>query len=282
MSDGSPYERGGLATKADDVARCENGAPIPFRVHSPVPSGVYPVVVFQHGFLARNTCYDDILDHVASHGFVVVAPQMYEPGVGALFGNPTAAEEAREVERLLVWLSANVAGLTDGSARFDLLGLAGHSRGGKVVWLVLEAHPTAARAAAGVDPVDGTGGPLGRQPRVVQGPFAFAGPSLTIGTGLGGECAPSGDNHDRFYEASRSPAWHTVAVSQGHGDMLDDDCSGPAATVCESGGDRPGMRRLTAGLLAAFFRASLQGDDAAYAWLTDSSAAPIPVDVDVR
>jgi len=131
-----------------------------------------------------------------------------------------------------------------------------------------------------VDPVDGTGGPLGRQPRVIQGPFGFTVPALVIGTGLGGDCAPEGDNHVQFYEACNSPAWHVVAVDQGHADMLDE--GSPGAWLCPGGPDRAGTRRLTAGLLVAFFRAGLQGDAAAYAVLTDPVAAPITITAEAR
>ncbi|MEL6179402.1 MAG: hypothetical protein AAFS10_10635 [Myxococcota bacterium] len=37
------------------------------------------------------------------------------------------------------------------------------------------------------------------------------------------------------------------------------------------------MRTLTAGVLTAFFRASLQGDTTAYDLLTDDDAAPTPI-----
>jgi predicted dienelactone hydrolase len=38
--------------------------------------GKFPVVQFQHGFLIMNTCYSQIISHIASYGFIVVAPQV--------------------------------------------------------------------------------------------------------------------------------------------------------------------------------------------------------------
>ncbi len=151
-----------------------------------------------------------------------------------------------------------------------------------MAWLVLVADPSRAQAVAGVDPVDGTGGPFGNQARVVQGPFAFSLPALVIGTGLGGSCAPAGDNHEQFYAASRSPAWHVVIPDAGHADMLDEATAISASSVCPGGPDRAAVRRLTAGLLVAFFRGSLQGDASAYTCLTDTVAAPMTIAVESK
>lgn len=281
---GSPFDTGGLAVRTARVTRCEGGAPFDMLVHAPEEPGSYAVVVFQHGFMAHNSAYSEILVHLAGHGFVVVAPQMYEPGIGPLFGRPTAAEEAEWAATVLDWLPGNLDSITGVHACTDRLGLAGHSRGGKVAWLVLCADSSRAKAVAGVDPVDGTGGPLGGQDRVVRGPFGFPFPSLVIGTGLGGACAPAGDNHVQFYEASAPPAWHVVAPNAGHADMLDPDALNLVATtgVCTIGADPAGMRRLTGGLLAAFFRGCLQGDSGALAYLTDTSLMPIETVVEAK
>jgi len=264
------------------IARCEYGTPVELTILAPQISGRYPVVVFQHGFMARNESYGEVLHQLATHGFVVVAPQMYEPGLAALLGHPTAAEEASAVAQLLDWLPGGLSVVLDYTPALDRVGLAGHSRGGKVAWAVLVANSSRAMAIAGVDPVDGTGGPLGTQARVVQGPFNFSLPTLVIGTGLGGRCAPAGDNHEQFYKASVPPAWHIVVPGQGHGDMLDEEAAAAAAGLCPSGPDRTGMRRLTAGLLAAFFRASLQGDAAAYTCLTETASAPLPIQIEMK
>lgn len=277
-----PFADGPLTVRTSSVPACAEGNPLPLLIFAPETPGNYPVVVFQHGFITRNEAYGEILRHLAGHGFVVAAPQMYEPGLGALFGQPTAADEAVAAAELLDWLPAGLPAVLGYTPAGNQLGLAGHSRGGKVAWLVLESNPARAQAVAGIDPVDGRGGPLGTQARVVQGPFAFAGATLVIGTGLGGDCAPAGDNHEQFYAASRSPAWHVIVPNQGHADMLDEPTAVAAAGVCPSGPDRAGMRRLTAGLLVAFFRGSLQKDATAYAALTDAAGAPLPIVVETK
>ncbi|MFO0837181.1 MAG: dienelactone hydrolase family protein [Phycisphaerae bacterium] len=272
-----PFSRGVLAVRSLDVASCELGAPTAMRIHVPEEADDFPVIVFQHGFMTRNSGYDEILQHVASHGFVVVAPQMYEPGIGPLLGNPTAAAEAELAGDVLGWISQRLQEVIGFDARADRIGIAGHSRGGKVAWLMAAANRERFLAIAGIDPVDGAGGPLGNQARVVQGQFSFSIPALIIGTELGGSCAPAGDNHVQFYAASQPPAWHFVAVNQGHGDMLDETEAKAAAMFCASGPDRAGMRRLTGGLLTAFFRAALQDDASSYSYLSGQAATPIPV-----
>lgn len=43
----------------------------------PSQSGVYPVLLFFHGFMIPNTSYTQLLQHVASHGYITVAPRVY-------------------------------------------------------------------------------------------------------------------------------------------------------------------------------------------------------------
>lgn len=282
LGNGDPYSSGPLAVRRLSITGCEQGNIVPLLILAPDMPGNYPVVVFQHGFMTWNEAYSEVLSHLASHGFVVVAPQMYEPGLAALLGQPTAAEEALTAAQVLSWLPTGLPATLGYSPETRRLGLAGHSRGGKVAWLILVAEPSRAQAVAGVDPVDGTGGPFGNQARVAQGPFAFSLPALVIGTGLGGNCAPVGDNHEQFYAASGSPAWHVVIPDAGHADMLDEAAAIAASSVCPGGPDRAAVRRLTAGLLVAFFRGSLQGDASACACLTDVPGAPMTIEVESK
>ena len=282
VGNGDPYASGPLTVRTTNLAACEQGNLVPLLIFAPDAPDRYPVVVFQHGFLTTNEAYSEVLRHLAGHGFVVVAPQMYEPGLAALLGQPTAAEDALTAAKVVDWLPAGLVAILGYTPETSRLGLAGHSRGGKVAWLELVADPSRAQAIAGVDPVDGTGGPLGNQARVVQGPFAFSLPTLVIGTGLGGNCAPAGDNHEQFYAASASPAWHIVVPNAGHADMLDEATALAASSLCPGGPDRAGMRRLTAGLLVAFFRGSLQGDATALAYLTDRASAPLPIEFEAK
>ncbi len=64
--------------------------------------------------------------------------------------------------------------------------------------------------------------------------------------------------------------------------MLDEGETDLAAAVCPAGDNRPGARTLPAGLLTAFFRATLQGDESAFAILTDTARAPIEIAVESK
>jgi chlorophyllase len=50
--------------------------PKPLIVALPKDEGEYPVVQFHHGFTLQNTFYSQLISHIASYGFIVVAPQV--------------------------------------------------------------------------------------------------------------------------------------------------------------------------------------------------------------
>lgn len=278
ISSGDSFALGPLTPRQ---TRLDSLAPTPVIVWEPAEPGRYAVLVFQHGFLVENALYASVLEHIASHGFVVVAPQMYAADNNPI-GKPSAYEEAALAAELYAWVRSGLFAAVDVDIDPGRLGLAGHSRGSKVIWAVLRDDPSAAFAIAGVDPVDGEGGPLGGEERVLASPVRFAGPTLVLGTGLGPvsggvfspACAPEGDNYQEFFAAAGSPAWQLVAEEYGHNDMLDEGC-GLICAVCEAGDNLAPMRTWTAGLLTAFFRASLQGDEAELAQLR--LGAPLPV-----
>lgn len=272
LPDEDIYVAGSLEVVRLDIPVGNNGPEVPLVIHHPSVDGVYPVVVLQHGFSLRNTAYNDMAVHLASHGYVVVAPQMYAP---SLFGSPTTLEEAEAAETLYDWLKGNLDSRVPVTADMEKFGLAGHSRGGKAAWLVLKGGYVGVDAIAGIDPVDGTGGPLGGEARVTEGGFAFSLPTLVIGTGLGPQtvlgqaCAPAGDNHEQFYAAAKSPAYHLVAPDYGHLDMV---ACGVLCNTCKAGPD--GMfKPVVAGLLVAFFDGSLKSDPGSYGLL--GAQAPV-------
>jgi chlorophyllase len=281
---------GALTVQFREVAAAEAGAPVLVRVWYPQQPGTYAVVIFQHGFLMNSGWYSGMLSHLASHGFVVAAPQMYAAD-GLPLGKPTAAEEAVTALQVHSWVTSQLGGLLGQTVPYgQRLGYAGHSRGGKVQWLVLKGNPALALAVAGVDPVDGTGGPLGGEARVVDGPFNFPFPSYVLGTGLGPQgsgfnspCAPAGDNSVQFFGASAAPAWHVIATEYGHMDMLDDDAScGMTCSVCTAGPTPALFLQLVSGHLTAFFRGALQQDATAFSTLSNAAVSPVTITVENR
>lgn len=278
IDDSSPYETGQLSVTSTVVERCDRGVPVLLRIHAPQASGQYAVLLFQHGFMVESSAYEGMLRHIASHGFIVVAPQMYQPGLMALLGTPTALEEAEVASGLVEWMAEHLSAVTGVTARVDRLAIGGHSRGGKVAWLTALQDATRFRAIIGVDPVDGRGGPAGNQPRVTAEPFPFSLPALVIGAGLNGACAPTGENYEQFYEASQSPAWRIVAKDYAHGDMLDESAAAASAAFCGTGADRESMRRATAGMIVLFLREALQRGVLPPVDVYDANPPPIEID----
>ncbi len=289
-----PYSSGSLTVNSTELDSGAAGPPVPVTLFVPASTDdeTLPVLVFQHGFLMATAWYSDLLTVVASHGFVVVAPQMYEAG-GLPFGKPSTAEEVESARALRTWIADNLQDHVSVHIDWNRIGYIGHSRGGKVAWSLLKADPSLAHAIAGIDPVDGTGGPLGGEARLIDGEFPFSMPTLVIGTGLGSStgsglammpCAPEGDNHAQFYAAAQSPAYHVTVTEHGHLDMLDDDTSGcgMSCAACVQGPSRATMRETTAGLLVAFFEASLNERSAAEDVLRSGSGAPASLTIETK
>ncbi|KAL3626323.1 Chlorophyllase-2 [Castilleja foliolosa] len=248
-------------------------------VSTPLEAGFYPVLLFLHGYLLYNSFYSQLIQHVASHGFIVVAPQLYR------IAGPDTNEEMKATSEIANWLSQGLNHFLPPQIHpnLDKLGLAGHSRGAKVAFaLALNKSnniisPNYKFAALiGIDPVDGTG--IGKQtppPVLTYTPHSFDTNGmgvLIVGSGLGEvkknplfpACAPKGVNHEDFYNECRKPAYYFVAKGYGHLDMLDDDTKGARGKstycLCKNGESRGPMRRFVGGILVAFLRGYLEGD----------------------
>jgi len=255
-----PYLPGSLGVTFIDLDSCETDAPLKMRVHAPNAAGAYPIVVLQHAFQITNHSYDQIAAHIASHGFAVILPRMYDPGIGPIIGMPSSEIETERASVVVDWLPPRLERLPGVELNNVNVGLVGHSRGGRVAFGVALAGNERVAALAGIDPVDGGGGPGSNQAGITTDPFTFDIPTLIIGAGIGGNCAPEGRNYVQFFNACPSPSTLVIANDYGHGDMLDEETAALAASVCPANEDREPMRRLTAGLLVAFFRARLQSD----------------------
>lgn len=257
--------------------------PKPLLVAAPHEAGEYPVLLFLHGYMVLNSFYSQLFRQVASHGFIVVGPQLYT------ISGPDTTEEINSAVAVMDWLACGLPSALPPGVRADLtkVSVSGHSRGGKVAFALALGYaknkaklalPLAALVA--VDPVDGMG--VGKQtpPPILMGrngSLHVRAPAMVIGTGLGElprgpllpPCAPRGVSHQAFYDelGCAAAACHLVARDYGHTDMMDDDTPGARGlltrTICRSGGARAPMRRFVAGATVAFLNKWVRGDGAA-------------------
>lgn len=280
QSPGNFYELGELSVNVITIP--DTTAPVELDVYAPTAPDAYPVVIFQHGFSGSITAYETIATQLASHGFVVVLPQMYPPGdFGAA---PTPEAEAALGVQIVSWLEENLNTYLSVTGLTDLLGLAGHSRGGQTAYRMTLQIPQNVKALAGVDPVDGL--EIFGQSLVITGPLTFDIPTYVLGTGLGPiivddflACAPEEIGPNHFYCANPNPTWLVTATTHGHADMIDEEDFGE---TCPGGPDRDGMRALTGGTLAAFFSGILQENEAALSLLSNPQSAPVPVAMEMN
>lgn len=203
-----------------------------------------PVLVFLHGFMTAPTAYEVLLEPLRRSGFRLETPSLYPRGVSALLGRHTVEEEAGAAAELVRSISRTASGVV----------LAGHSRGGQAAWRAANLLADAGRLSALVlvDPVDGGGrGPQERT--ATREPAAFDCPSLIVGAGLGGRCAPAPVNHDVF-AAATPHARHVVVRELGHADVLDGRSRALGRRLCGGAVDPDDAREAVSRLLLAFAR----------------------------
>lgn len=267
--------------------------PIPILIVAPKDAGTYPVAMLLHGFFLQNHFYEHLLKHVASHGFIMVAPQFH-----TITGE---TEDIAAAAKVTDWLPEGLPSVLLKGVEADLskLALAGHSRGGHTAFSLALGHgKTNLNFAAliGLDPVAGTGKSSQLPPKILTykpSSFDVAMPVLVIGTGLGEEkknilfppCAPKDVNHREFYHECKPPCYYFVTKDYGHLDMLDDDAPKFITCVCKDGDNcKDKMRRAVAGIMIAFLRAVLDEKDGDIkVILKDPGLAPATLDpVDCR
>ncbi|KAK9699062.1 hypothetical protein RND81_08G150200 [Saponaria officinalis] len=273
-------------------------APKSLVIITPKQIGVYPLLYFVHGFEIPNYEYTQLFNFIASHGIIVVAPMLYEN----FKFPPSHQAEIDDAANVANWLSSNLNMPKPGNPTFHILPdnvtanfsnfiASGHSRGGKTAFaLVLGLTKTTTldtkiSGLISLDPVAGLSIwpfiKLPTEPYIltnVKNSIELMIPTMIIGTGLGGSCAPRGLNHDEFFRESKLGS-HFVATDYGHCDMLNDDVFATLGRMlCGSvkRGSYDGMRRTVGGLFVAFLDAYFKGRPESYnIVLSNPSVAPV-------
>ena len=277
----SIFSSGPYKVKITDVSLGDNKSPRPFKIFEPTGiEGKVPVIHFLHGFKLKNIFYNDLLNHLSSHGFIVISSQSEHK----LIGCDTTYKEAEKVITFIKWLKENLSSKISIIPDFDNLGISGHSRGGKVTNRILNKYPNIAKSFFGVDPVD-SAPPMGgnSDPKSLLDPVQFKGESMFLGTEKGPNglfvFAPKGDNSDNFYNCYPTPCIHIIASNVGHMDMIDESSCRFIRSVSSNSGDKKINSKFIAycgGLMAAFFCSTLKGMRKYEVLLKDSSNHPFP------
>ncbi len=258
-----PSARGRFQTQLTPGNVARGDRTIPVVAHGPrrIDGLTSPLVVFLPGFQAPSDLYQQSVDYLASHGFVVVRA---EPPGGLL--SISHVEMAKDVIAVIDWAVDPLGPLT-GRVDETWIGVAGHSLGGKLATMAAYADPRV-KALFAIDPVNG-GAPIlgytGALPDIVPDqvaplaiPMGFPGETWSADhVALGQSCAPADQNYTTFYDAATSAPWKAKWEFPGadHMDFVDDlTACGSLCDVCPDGTGRP-MDQVTAmrTLMAAFF-----------------------------
>ena len=239
------------------------------RVFLPtLPAGTRaPLVLFMPGFQLNSGQYAITLEHLASHGFVVLGAD----APGSLFA-VSHVEMAADGRAVIDW--ATSAAPFAASVDATRVGVTGHSLGGKLATLITM-DDMRIDALLAIDPVDGDPSPLGGggspdRPDLVPSrgaavlvPAGFIGETVS---GAGGfmPCAPAAQNFTQFYMATTAAPWAAQWDMTGadHMDFLDNPAAcGFTCSVCADG---PAVDATivanTRTLATAFFRRTLQNE----------------------
>uniref|UniRef100_A0A2P2IHE2 Chlorophyllase-2ic n=1 Tax=Rhizophora mucronata TaxID=61149 RepID=A0A2P2IHE2_RHIMU len=211
---------------------------------------------------------------------------------------PDSTDEIKWTAATTDWLSKGLQGLLPPHVQPKLtqLGLAGHSRGGKVAFaLALGKTATTLKFSAliGIDPVDGMDKGKQTPPPVLKytpHSFDLDMATMVIGSSLGElkknpifpPCAPRGVNHEDFFKECKSPACYFVVKDYGHLDMLDDETKGirgqATYCLCKNGQSRKPMRSFVGGVVVAFMKAHLEGDSSDLMAIRDGHTGPVELE----
>ena len=216
-----------------------------------------PAVSFGHGFLSAVDLYDSTMDHLASHGYIVIATT----SEGSLF--PSHANFALDIRQCLTWLEqedANPASWLSGAVDESAFGASGHSMGGGASALAAAADTRikclATLAAAETNPSSSAAA------AAIQRPSCFiVGSQDTI-------VAPATTQNQ--FNACDAPRIFTTITGGSHCGFIDS-----AIIACDSGAiPRAEQLAKTRALLLAFFNTHLRTDAARFAQVW-GGAAPV-------
>ena len=250
---------------------------IPIVSYIPDGNATAGLVVFVPGFQLDSRRYQPLVEHLASHGFIVMRTDPPDPLLSV-----SHVEMADDIEAVLDWALDPQRSF---NSRIDASKIAtmGHSLGGKVATMVAY-QDSRVSALLGLDPVNG-GHPqngfttdlpdiLPTQVSGLRIPIGLMGETTDDGTSGGGQaCAPADGNFTRFYDASQASSWTAEWDIAGadHMDFVDDTSLCLSCGFCQNGSaNKEDVLLIVRTLSAAFFRFHFEADTSMLPWLTGS------------
>jgi dienelactone hydrolase len=202
----------------------------------PATDGPYPVVMFSHGFAGFPEQSADLVTHLASWGFVVVAPDHVERSLSGLLGTASKGVAVREdPEVLSASLDAAVADAKDeasplhGLMDLDKVAVAGHSAGASAAYLTASSDD---RVKAFIAYSVGTGRP-DDSGKAADRPVPDVPGMVMLGT-KDGIIEPAAS--EKVYEGMNPPKYLVEIADAGHLVFSD---------ICLIGKDQGGLVQLT-------------------------------------
>ena len=188
----------------------------------PLDGGPYPLIIFAHGLSANRRLYPSYTQHLASHGYVVAAPD-FPLSNGGAEGGPrirAALEQPGDVSFVidsLLDLNEEAGHLLRGSIDHTRIGMSGHSLGALTTMLTIYGPDRDPRISAAL-PISAVGCFL---PDTIAGDASV--PLLVLG-GTNDTITPPGSS-DRAYRFANPPRYLVHLVGADHVRFADVDLS---------------------------------------------------------
>lgn len=226
------------------------------------PAGApYPAISFGHGFLQQVAQYQSTLTHLATHGYIAIAPESH---TGFAPNHAQFAQDLRDSLTHLELINGQGGGPLFGLVEVNAFGLAGHSMGGGCSILASATEGPRLRAIAPLAPAETSVSAIGAMP-MIDVPIA-----LIVGTQ--DTIVPTGSHGQPMYTSGLAPR-QLVSIAGGfHCGFTD-----AGFLFCDSGSiSRAQQLAITRRLLTSWFNLHLKGDQAEWPSWWGPEAAPTP------
>lgn len=213
----------------------------------------YPAICFAHGYLSAPERYAGTMRHLASWGYIVIAPKS---GLELFPDHDLYAEDLSHALKFLEDANVDPASLLRGLVDTNRFGLSGHSMGGGADMLSA-AMDDRIGAVAALAPAETWPSAIAEMHLIVAPVFLISGTDDAI--------APILRHQLPMYESANAPRLMAAIKGGSHCGFLDYP---PPDAVCDTA-TIPSRKQLaiTRRLLTAFFNLHLKGDQSAWTWI---------------